>query len=382
MRKVVLIIACLLIASVYYVTVGTIGDSIPEAIAKGKTYTGTVYVAGHGGHFAAAEVVIDPSNKGNPIKVKNLDLVRIGTGASHKTHDARIDINDRMKMYWSTYKVDKTPAGKKHGPKTMHVGLSDLKSGKVLIDIPIQVDKRAKWVAPVYCGSGQTKKSFLPVTMTGEAYVDVFDKKTLKHRHRVFLDKLGYKNNYLFMHGVNSPDLKTFAIPINMTSKWPKPSSPGKTTGKIDMVLLDLKALEKGKVKVVAKNTITGNPAKTKTFRGTFTRDGKYLLQSGGDRFYVLDGKTMKLVDEETGVAGDNHDAVPTPDGKYAILTVRTKDGKKVDGALELYDMKKQKLFGKSASVCLACHKKMGLDVTIPKAILCGADVNWDSDLK
>lgn len=353
----------------------------PASTAMAKVYKGTIYVAGHGGHFAAADVEIDPSNMKTPIKVVNLDWVIIGTGASHKTHDARIDPNDRTKLYWSTYKIDKTKEGLKHGKKTMHVGVSDLTTGKVIKDVAIQVSKRAKWISPVYCASGLTKKSFIPVTMTGEAYIDVLDKKTFKLKKRVFLDKQGYKNNYLFMHGVNSHDLKTFAVAMNMTSKWPKSSSPGKMKGEVDMLLLDLKALEKGKVKVLAKNTLKGKAGKTVTFRETFTYDDKLLLQSGGDRMFVLDAKTMKLKGLAMPLAGENHDAFSTPDDKFAILTVRTSKGKgkakRTDGELQLYDIENNKVYKNTASVCVACHVKMGVDVTIPKAILCGADVNW-----
>jgi hypothetical protein len=381
MRKLLVIGACLVLVFAVYLSYSTVDEGAPTAIA-GKTYKGTVYVAGHGGHFAEAHVLVDPSNNKEPIKVEKLEIVRIGTGASHKTHDARIDSNDRTKMYWSTYKFDKSDAGKKIGPKTLHVGLSDLKTREVIKDVALQTDKRAKWTSPIYCASGQTDKTFMPVTMTHEAYIDVFEKGSLKLLHRVFLDKLGYKNNYFFMHGVNSHDMKTFAVAMNMTSKWSKPSKPGKMKGKIDMVLLDLKALEKGKAKELARNTLSGKAGKTITFRETFTYDNKLLLQSGGDRMFVLDAKTLKVKGKAMPLAGENHDAVPTPDNKFALLTVRTSKGegkaKKVDGALQLYDIKKNKVYKNTASVCVACHAKMGLDVSIPKAILCGADVNWD----
>ena len=369
MKRIIAVAACLIMVFAFAV------------VASAKTYKGTVYVAGHGGHFAAADVEIDPSNDKNPINVVNLDWVIIGNTKTHKTHDARIDPDDRTKLYWSTYKIDKTKEGMKHGKRTVHVGVSDLTTGKVITDKPVQLSKRAKWASPIYCASGLTKKSFLPVTMTGESYIDVFDKKTFKLKHRVFLDKQGYKNNYLFMHGVNSHDLKTFAVAMNNTSKWPKPNSPGKMDGSVDMVLLDLNALEKGKVKVLAKNTLKGKAGATKTFRETFTYDDKLLLQSGGDRMFVLDAKTMKLKGKAMPLAGENHDAFSTPDDKFAVMTVRTSTGKgkdkRTDGALQLYDIENNKVYQNTASVCVACHVKMGVDVNIPKAILCGADVNW-----
>lgn len=375
MKKTLLVLGCLALVFAVYMSYTTVDSTTPVAVA-GKSYSGTVYIAGMGGHFATADVTIDPSAK-QPIKINKLGRIVIGNKSTHPTHDARIDVNDRNKMFWSTYKIDKEIGADK---RTAHVGVTDLKTGKVLIDKAVVLDDRAKWTGALYCGSGQTKDSYLPVTMTNEAYIDVFDKKSLKLSKRVFLKDLGYDNNYFFYHGINSPDMKTFAIAINMTTKWDKPTAPGKRIGKIDMLLVDLPELEKGNVKVLKKNTITGSTTKTFTFRQTFTPDGKYLLQSGADRFYLLDGKTLELLDEEMLEIGENHDALTTPDGKYAVLTLRTKiegdGGKKItDGTLALYDIEARKVIGSASSVCNDCHKNVGLGGNM---VLCGADVNWN----
>lgn len=341
------------------------GIDTPAATGKAaKDYKGTIFVAGMGGHFTKAEITIDPSSA-TPIGVTEMDRVVIGTGKTHPTHDARVDVNDKNVMFWSTYKLD--PDGK------VHVGKSDLKTGKVIKDVALSLDARAKWTGALYCGSGQSKKFFMPVTMTDEAYIDVFDKDTLDLKHRVFLDGLGYtEKTTKFFHGVNSPDLKKFAVSINLADN-------AQPNGKIDILLLDLPALEKGKAKLIAKTTVTGIAGKTLTFRQTFTPDGKYLLQSAGDRFYVFDGTTLALVDEEMVDAGQNHDAVPTGDGKYALLTVRNEiplaDGKKMtDGSLILYDVAARKLTGGVTSMCYSCHEKIGIP---GNAVLCGADVIW-----
>ena len=373
MKKLIVVTLCMLFAFGAYLSVSTVDNTVPVATAKSSTYAGKAYVAGMGGHFAIADIVIDPNNKANPITVKGLDWMAIGSGKTHPVHDARIDANDKTKMFWSTYKVDKSLKGTK-----MHVGLSDLNSGKVLMDIPVDLPKRGLgWSGALYCGSGQTKDSFLPVTMSNESYIDVFDKKTLSLQHRVYLSELGYKDNYFFYHGTNSPDMKTFAVSINMTEKWTKPGAPANRIGKVDMLLLDLPALEKGKVKVLKKNTVSGSPKATLTFRQYFTANGEYLLQSGRDRFYLLDGKTLKLIDEEM-VEGENHDAIGTPDSKYAILTLRTKTKDGVDGTLQLYDIKKKQLVGAPVSVCNDCHQGQGMKPDLKKAILCGLDVNWN----
>ncbi|MEW6409509.1 MAG: hypothetical protein AB1488_05285 [Nitrospirota bacterium] len=359
-KWILIFIAVAFVLTGYFVFT-TVDSKTPVASAAKKTYSGTLYVAGMGGHFTKADVTIDPNDTENPIKVKDLGRVVIGNKKTHPTHDPRIDVNDRTKMYWSTYLLD--PDG------NLHVGISDLKTGDKIKDVAVKLDPRAKWTGANYCGSGQSKTLFMPVTMTDEAYIDVFDKKTLEHKHRVFLDyKLGETK---FYHGTNTPDMKKFLVVVNL-------ATGGKPNGKIDLIMLDLPALEKGKAKVLAKNTITGEPGKTLTFRQYFTDDGKLLLQSGRDRFYLIDAKTLKPIDEEM-VKGENHDAMPTPDGKYAVLTLRQtikdKEGKDItDGTIQLYDMEAKKQVGKPVSTCNACHEKIGIKGS---AVLCGIDGNW-----
>ncbi|MBI3591941.1 MAG: hypothetical protein HY099_00370, partial [Nitrospirae bacterium] len=155
----------------------------------------------------------------------------------------------------------------------------------------------------------------------------------------------------------------------------------GKPSGQVELVLLDLAELEKGKVKMVAGKTLTGEPGKTIAFRESFTNDGKYILQSGRDRMYLLNAKTLELIKEEMIKGGaENHDVIPTPDGKYAILSLRetfadAKEGPGIqDGTIQLFDIEAKKLVGKSVSTCAACHNSMGVK---GNAVLCGLDANW-----
>jgi hypothetical protein len=215
--------------------------------------------------------------------------------------------------------------------------------------------------------------------------VDVWDKKTLEHKHRVFVSDLGYKpGSYQFVHGSNSRDMKRFVMTLTLKGE------DGKMTGKQDVILLDLPSLEKGKFKELARTTLTGEPGKTIAFRQYFTTDDKLIYQAAGDRMWLLDAATLKLVDEKmTQPSGENHDVQPTPDGKYALLTLRTSDvsacddkgnpipdpasaaNKKItDGTLMLYDASARKLVGKPASVCFGCHKDAGKGDK--NAILCG----------
>jgi len=364
MKKVVfLAIATILISAIYLVSTAVdSGRSIVSA--AGKTYVGTLYIAGMGGHFAVADVMIDPDDTTDPIKIKNLDKMDIGTKETHPTHDPRIDINDKNIIFWSTYKYDANG--------NLHVGKSDLKTGKVLKDVVIGKDVRVTDAIANYCASGQSRDSFIPVSMSNEGYIDIFDKKTLERKHRIWISDLGYKpGSYTFAHGTNTPDGRYFLLTLNLT-----PDGFTKWTGNSQLILLDMKALEQGKIKKEGENMITGMAGKTITFRQYFTNDGRYLLQAAGDRGYLIDAKTLKVVNEITPLPGENHDIIPTPDDKYAVMTLREKithDGKEmVDGTLLLYDIEKRKTVGRSASVCYPCHKQFGA-----KAVLCGIDANW-----
>jgi hypothetical protein len=374
MRKSFIVAGVMIAALIGYLAFTVVDGKTPVATAGKKAYSGTVYVAGMGGHFAKADISIDPNNADNPIKINNLDRTVIGDKATHPTHDARIDSNDPNVMFWSTYKID--PNGKQH------VGKTDLKTGNVIKDVAMDPDPRStggEKKMPLYCASGQTKKSFLPVFMGNEGYVDVFDKATLEHKHRVFVSDLGYKaGTYQFVHGVNSNDMKTFLITVTMKG------DDGKMNGKVDFVLVDLPALEKGKFKEIKRATHTGVPTKTITFREFFSNDDKLIFQSAGDRLWVLNGKTLAMVDEKTNIGGENHDAMPTPDGKYVVMTLRTNtqgcdaDGKAIegkmitDGTIQLYDVDAKKVVGKTSSVCFDCHKGMALGDK--SAVLCGLD--------
>jgi hypothetical protein len=384
MKKRYFIVAAVFVLAVCsYLAFTAVDSKTPVAFAAGTTYSASVYVAGHGGHFAKADITIDPSNADDPITVASLDKVDIGNTKSHKTHDARIDSQDSNTLFWSTYQLDEN--GKQH------VGKSDLKTGKVLIDKALDPDKRStggEKKMPIYCASGQSTVYYMPVFMGSEAYVDVFDKKTLEHKHRVFISDLGYKaGTYQFLHGINSNKKDKFILTMTMKGE------DGAMNGKIDFVLVDLKQLEKGKFKELKRKTYTGVATKTITFRDYFSKDDKYIFQAAGDRLWVLDANTLEMVDEKMSTAGENHDLMPTPDGKYALLTIRDKntqgcdaegkpvmdkEGKPVvitDGMLQLYDFGAKKIVGKPDSVCFGCHKGMGLGDKA--AILCGLDANY-----
>lgn len=341
----------------------------PAPVKSAHQYAGTFYVAGMGGHIAALDVTIDPSAK-MPIKITKLDRIELGESSTHPVHDVRIDGND---MYWATYKKDKSANNQ------LHYGKIDLKTGNVTADKTVALPDTATWAGANYCGSGQTADSYITISMAKEGYATVVDKKTMEVKEQVQLGSLVPDGNYKFFHGTNHPDGKTFLISANLST--PKTKDSWDSTGDVLLVNLDAEALAKGKIKEIARNVIKGgNKNATISFRQYFTPDGKYLLQSANDQFFLVDAKTLKLVAKENRQAGGNHDAMPTPDGKYAILTLRgpnpeiNTEEKITDGWVQLYDIGKKELVGEPTSVCWSCHKDQGYD---GKSVLCGIEATW-----
>jgi len=355
--------------------VGTQVFTPAPVVSKGSVYGGKLYVAGHGGHIAVADVAIDPTAE-KPITIEKLDRIEIGTPKSHPFHDVRIDAANRDLMFYSTYKLDA-----EEGPNKgkLHAGSVDLKGEKVIKDVTIELDPRSGWSGANYCASGQSKDFFFPISMAAEGYIDVIEKKTMEKKHRVFLDSLIGKDGYQFMHAINSPDMKAYYVVVNKAAGTPKEGwSP---TGELALFLLDIPALEKGELKVLKQATITGgNPGKTVTFRMYYTPDSKFILQSAKDMFYIIDAQTLALVYKENRIVGENHDAFPTADGKFAVLTLRQKgkfegcDEPINDGLIQLFDLEKKQLVGAAVSVCHDCHKDAGVK---KDAILCGVEGNW-----
>lgn len=356
---------------------GALMVSAPNAADNPQKYTGTIYVAGQGGHFAQAEVAIDPSNEDQPIQLTTKKLTvsmrKHPNGQSqYKIHDGRLDGDT---LYWSTYNTDED--------NNLHYGKVDLATKKVT-DIAVPVDPRATLpalkpnVAPYYCASGQTKGYFMPMTMTHEAYITVADKSDLNKYKNVFLDKLLPDQNYKFLHGSTSHDGKKMFVVVNVADK-----PMGAFTGEALMYVLDATELEQGNVVKLAEGMVfgdgTGPFGASITFRSTWTDDDSKILMSGGDRFWVIDAATLKPLNGEAGdigIGGQNHDAMATTDGKYAILTERVLfyDGgeEKMDGAIQLYDLQNDIAIGPAVSVCNSCHESM-MDSKLNVG-LCGLD--------
>jgi hypothetical protein len=329
----------------------------------GGDYFGRIFVAGHGGHIADANVVIDPMDNENPIKIPSytlwtgnkLHMIPLGPAKDHAVHDVRVDSRDENTVFWSTYLSPK--------PYVI-VGKADAKTNKWIAEkryeLPKEVIAFGKTsTKTLYCGSGQSEKYFLPIFMGYPGFIDVVDKDTLELKHRVMLSSNpDIPVNYKFTHGVNSPDMKHLYIVMNDADK-----PHGMPNGKQHFILLDMKALENGELKIV-KHETAQFPGGTITFRATYTPDGKYILQSARTRTVVLKADDLSVVqDAEIKAGWENHDVMSSPDGKYGIASLRvpveTKDGKVVkDGQIALYDVAKNRYIGDPVSTCRQCHAK------------------------
>jgi hypothetical protein len=187
--------------------------------------------------------------------------------------------------------------------------------------------------------------------------------------------------SYYFIHGSTSPDGSKFFISIN----------DGDNSGATNLYMFDTGSITADDPTLATgvthnTGTITGDNSgpqgATITFRSTWTADGTRILLAGADRFFVLDADTLEVLNGNTAgdqgdktiggsIEGQNHDAIPTDDGAYAILTLRTKPngiGGNTDGAIQLYDVVNGEPIGEPVSICNSCH---GDDRT---SVLCGLD--------
>ncbi|PLX50199.1 MAG: hypothetical protein C0613_05270 [Desulfobulbaceae bacterium] len=368
-------------------TVGALTAGLAVSALAGTTYEATFYVAGMGGHFAKAECSIDPAAE-TPITCNKLTKVDIGDSYTHPVHDARIDNMDRNTMFWSTYKIDQETG-------MTHVGKTDLRTGEVLQDVNVPTADRVKLTKAMYCASGQTEDYFMPITMSNPSYIDVFSKKDLQMKQRVFLEgtEADPKVPYKYFHGTSSPDMSKMLITIN-ESDASSLNDYGNGVGKMHMKILDTKSLEKGKVKLLASGIADGNKKSTISFRQYWSNDSSMIANATGDILFLIDANTLEVIDAETmPVLEQTHDAMFTPDDRYIVATSRTKsiyaddcqdrskpgpDEYLMDGELKLYDVKAKKFIGKATSVCLACHdKEIGSGDEGVHAVLCGLDAEY-----
>jgi len=101
----------LLSASLALIFVVFVVATISFGSKPGGDYIGRILVAGHGGHIADANVIIDPMDLDNPIKIpkytlwtgNKLHMIPLGSSSDHAVHDVRIDSRDKNTVFWSSH---------------------------------------------------------------------------------------------------------------------------------------------------------------------------------------------------------------------------------------------------------------------------------------
>lgn len=370
-------------------------DEGPPAGTPKTTYEGTIYMATtSGGHVAVVPVTIDPSSATAPITVGTLGRIQLSAGMgagnqTHSFHDVRLD---GSRLYYSAYARDST-GGADQG--MVHVGWVDVSNANAVTDAV--VDFPAGATGSAYCGSGVSATHFVPMTMSYPAYIDAIPKSAVAagaaldsstNVVRTFVEDFRTTDaNYVWVHGVNSPDRSRLFVAVNEASQGGVNTT---MTGAVTGYLLNMSDVVGGTVSsanVIASNTITGlAPASasglgTVAFRSTYTPDGTKILQAGKDRLLVLNGSTLALEHSDVDIGGpyhrvENHDVMPTPDGKYAILALRFayEAGGKWDGGLQLYDLENQTAVGSPVSACNGCHNPANPGAVATDRASCGLD--------
>ncbi|MEI6127514.1 MAG: hypothetical protein WCQ99_13285 [Pseudomonadota bacterium] len=391
------------------------------------TYSGRIYAASElGGHIAIYDLSIDPS-KDTPISVTNGNgqIKQLsgtpGNSPKHVFHDVRYDDAAKRVYYSTIIPDDALTAGAAATLSTAHVGYIDVSNPSSIpepVDATIDVDAAAATnvknlqfpngtcivsLPVIYCGTGQTDEYFVIYSMTLPAYIDVIPKSAITSgadlksaRKRFYVEDFrgpwATAGVSLFSHGNISPDQTQIYVDVNEVNVTDATKPAGYPKGAFTGYRLNLSDVLAGTVtpaSVITQNTVTGlggsqSGAPTVVFRARYTADGTKILQSGKDRFFVLDATTLKTLN---GAAGDttigggkdmyeNHDALSTTDNKYAILTIDYMDSTTGDyhvGGLQLYDLMANKPVGKVAPVCSSCHAATGT-LNTATHFLCGID--------
>jgi hypothetical protein len=307
------------------------------------TYNGTIYMAStSGGHIVKFAVAIDPANAGNEIvmtgRVK-LDLASPGTlNKTHNFHDVRYDAAT-SRVYYSGIKAD-SAGGAVNGQT--HLGYVDTTAFNAggIHDATIETTAAAQ-AGLVYCASGQTDDYYIPMTMSYPAYIDVIRKNTVKTGAAL----------------TSTP--KQLYVAVNETTAGTGGTGAGQT-GQFTGYLLDMSDVTAGTVSPSSVTATSPTTSAAVAFRSTYTPDGSKILQAGADRLVVLDGSTLAELSNDTAIGGENHDVMPTPDGKYALLALRYKDGAEAfnTSGLQLYNIQTGSYgaVGNPVNTCGGCH--------------------------
>ncbi|MDH5542006.1 MAG: hypothetical protein OEY64_03470 [Nitrospinota bacterium] len=373
------------------------------------TYEGRLFVAStDGAHVAVAKVTIDPS--ATPyITVNELKRIKIAeqayaTAKTHNIHDVRLNA-DASKLYYSSIKEDAAGGATNGRTHVGYVDLTNIDSADFFTTAPTIVDASVDTATSsvgklAYCASGHTTDVHIPVGMATPAYFDAIPKSAItagatltsgSNIKRTDVSSFYDNTDYTWAHGSSNADGSKLYLAMGKTTAGNGGASTA-FNGTWDVRILkmaDVTAGTVGSTSVLDSGSLTGLTAAASgvlpsmAFRSSWTPDDSKIFQAGVDRFVVFDATDLSkapLVNTKeiggTRVKVENHDAASTPDGKYAVLTIRsraTATGVE-DGGVQLFDIANGKQLGEPVSVCNACHELTGPVTTDRK--LCGITVD------
>ena len=307
--------------------------------------SGTVYIAGHGGHLA----VVDLATLRSPTDVDKDRVVITEAGSEMEGKIAGMDFEELKK------------GGGSHGSaivgSTLYVGLLngsvvayDVKTGKK--SAPMQVGKK-------FCDAvvGPDGNIYFEDMSDGNVYV--WDPKGMKTVDKLPVGKavcgIAWTKNVDKAYVADMPQGIVFVIDWKTKKTIKQIKDPGMTFLHQIRMAPDQKSLW-----VSAANEYgPGLVARTKK-----------------SQIVVIDTTTDKVVDHIVLPPDVNiHDVKFSPDGRTALIAARTYGD---DSQLVLMDAKTHKL-GKRVSACAGCHKAAGVTVSMDKGspLLCGMAIDW-----
>jgi len=340
------------VAGAVVAAVGMLVGVVGAQAADLPKMSGTAYIAGHGGHLA----IVDLATMKDPVDEAKDRIVITDAGSEMEGKIAGMDF-EKVKA-----------GGGSHGSALVGSKLVvGLLNGKVVIyDLQSKKKSEAMDVGKKFCDVVVGPDGKLYMEDMGDGNVYVWDAGTMKT-----VDKM----------------------PVGAAVcgiAWTKNKDKAYVS---DMPLGVIHVLDWKTKKEIGKIT---DPAMTFIHQIAMAPDQRHLWVTAPNEFgpkgpgepnlgprnqkpqiVIIDTQTDKVVEKIVLPDDVNlHDVEFSPDGKTALLPARTYAN---DSILAVMDVGTKKLYDKRVSLCLGCHKKEGVEVTMDNKspLLCGIVVDW-----
>jgi DNA-binding beta-propeller fold protein YncE len=328
------------------------GGLIVANAEEGAKLNGTAYIAGHGGHLA----IVDLATMRPPTEEKDR-IVITDAGGELEGVTAGMTLDEGHK----------NPGGGSHGSalvgKTLVVGLLN---GKV-VNYDIATGKKAAAidVGKKFCDVIVGPDGLLYMEDMADGHVYVWDAKGMK-----LVDKMPIgaavcgiawtKNN-------EKAYISDMPLGIVYVLDWKTKKKIGEIKDEAMTFIHQIKMAPDGQHLWVTAPNEFGPLGPGKPNLGA---------RSQKPQIVIIDTKTDKVVEKIVLPDDVNlHDVEFSPDGKTALLPARTYGNDSILAVMNMADKK----ITKRVSLCLGCHTKEKIEVTMDNKspLLCGIVVDW-----